>query len=277
MFRKQNNRRQQAVNQTQVLLTILALRKMHQKRQRLINAYKIYMHNKHRNKEEINANFSPEDIAEINANISPEDIAEINEEDIAQETETDAEDKTQETNAGAEDKAQETETNAEDKGQNEKFQLTYKINNPYIKDENVEVQQKNNLYNKYSDKTMKLWSSLIKPKNYLKTLILIRDISMLLRDKLKDIDLEKNILNPDIILYICNILENSYNKKNVADKKINKKQVVIDIIKNLIPNVSPDVLLQIDTLIEHLHSSGSIIKISTIMKMFHLSKFFFQK
>jgi hypothetical protein len=62
--------------------------------------------------------------------------------------------------------------------------------------------------------------------------------------------------NPDIILLVCNLIENL-----VKNKKINKKQLVLDIFVQLY-NVQPTDRLAIESQIEFLHSNKAIKKLS---------------
>lgn len=62
--------------------------------------------------------------------------------------------------------------------------------------------------------------------------------------------------NPDIILLVCNLLENL-----IKNKKINKKQLLLDIFVQLY-NIQPPDRAIIETQIEFLHSNKSIKKLS---------------
>ena len=67
---------------------------------------------------------------------------------------------------------------------------------------------------------------------------------------------------------LCNILENSYVKKNNVDEKLNKKQTVIDeymrLKSKLNVQYSVDDKKVLETIIEDLHNSGQIKKISNL-------------
>ena len=72
-------------------------------------------------------------------------------------------------------------------------------------------------------------------------------------------------IDPSLLRFLCNIVENSYNKKEVIDKKIDKKKVVLDVYLILKPqcnNVDDKNVL--NNLIEDLHTSGQIGKVSSI-------------
>lgn len=119
---------------------------------------------------------------------------------------------------------------------------------------------------------------LVKPKNLLKNLKRTGDIIQVILDTLKDLpDLEKQKYNPDLILYICRVVENSYDKKSLADEKINKKEMVFNILKKLYPSLNDNDKLVIEGIIEHLHSSGRIKKVNILKLMFATLKKFFLK
>lgn len=119
---------------------------------------------------------------------------------------------------------------------------------------------------------------LVKPKNLLKNLKRTGDIIHLVLDTLKDLpDIDKQKYNPDLILYICKVVENSYDKKTLADEKVNKKEMVFNILKTLYPNISEADKVIIEGIIEHLHSSGRIKKVNILKLVFATLKKFFLK
>jgi hypothetical protein len=63
-------------------------------------------------------------------------------------------------------------------------------------------------------------------------------------------------VNPDIILLGCNLIENL-----VKNKKINKKQLLLDVF-NHIYALQPEDLVIVDSQIEFLHSTKAIKKLS---------------
>ena len=67
---------------------------------------------------------------------------------------------------------------------------------------------------------------------------------------------QKYKVNPDIILLVCNLIENL-----VKNKKINKKQLLLDVF-NQIYVLQPQDLVIVDSQIEFLHSNKSIKKLS---------------
>jgi hypothetical protein len=78
-----------------------------------------------------------------------------------------------------------------------------------------------------------------------------------------DQSFEKKI-DRSLLRLICNLLENSLDKKNIVDEKVNKKDLVIDIYLLFKPqaNNAQDKII-LNELIEDLHNTGQIKKVST--------------
>jgi len=76
-------------------------------------------------------------------------------------------------------------------------------------------------------------------------------------------DLHELKLDLDIILYVCNIIENKI--KQNETKSIDKKKIVVDIIQKCTPLNPPEVLI-LNKMIEFLHSNHLIQKVSKIEK-----------
>jgi len=76
-------------------------------------------------------------------------------------------------------------------------------------------------------------------------------------------DLHELKLDLDVILYVCNIIEN--NIKQNETKSIDKKKIIIDIIQKCTPLNPPEILI-LNKMIEFLHSNHLIVKISKIEK-----------
>ena len=73
--------------------------------------------------------------------------------------------------------------------------------------------------------------------------------------------------------FLCNVVENSYSNKDIVDNKIDKKKVVIDVYIILKPqcnNTEDRVVL--DKLIEDIHSSGQVLKVSRLRYYYKLLK-----
>ena len=119
---------------------------------------------------------------------------------------------------------------------------------------------------------------LIKPKNLLKNLKRSGDLIQFVIEKLKDLpDLDKQKHNPDLILYICKLIENTCCKKTRSDEKVNKKETAQQIIKKLIPSINENDKIIIDGIIEHLHSSGRIKKVNILKYSYAIITKFFLK
>ena len=83
-----------------------------------------------------------------------------------------------------------------------------------------------------------------------------------------------------LLRFLCNVVENSYNKKDVVDSKVNKKQIVIDVYIILKPQCNnQDDKNILDKLIEDLHTSKQILKVSRLRYYYKLLKnhFFLKK
>ena len=82
---------------------------------------------------------------------------------------------------------------------------------------------------------------------------------------------------PSFILYVCCLVEEAYsNKKNLENGKLNKKEEVFKIIVEFIKaNLTETDKKLISEIIEDLHTSGRIKRVSYLTKtFFHLSKVF---
>jgi hypothetical protein len=83
--------------------------------------------------------------------------------------------------------------------------------------------------------------------------IITKIVNRLTELKLND---QRFKLNPDVILLVCNLLENL-----VKNKKINKRQLLLDVF-NQIYVLQPQDIATVDSQIEFLHSNKSIKKLS---------------
>ena len=126
-------------------------------------------------------------------------------------------------------------------------------------------------------KFSKFQASLVKLSGSSSVDILINEIIGFVNEKFKKISPEK--IDPSLLRFLCNIIENAYTKKDIVDNKIDKKKIVIDVYVILKPqaNNNEDKII-LDKLIEDLHSSGQILKVSRLryyyksIKNFLLSK-----
>ncbi len=77
---------------------------------------------------------------------------------------------------------------------------------------------------------VKLSVSMVKPKNLLQAIKSSSDLETYILESLKGIELTSQKFNPDLILYICNVIENWFHKykKSIADGKKIKKTFVLN-------------------------------------------------
>ena len=109
----------------------------------------------------------------------------------------------------------------------------------------------------------KFQSSLVKLSGTSSIDVLVTEIVTYIRTTIKNISLDK--IDPSLLRFICNIVENSYSKKNSVDNKIDKKKIVIDVYCTLNPSANnSDDKVMVDKVIEDLHSSGQILKVFSI-------------
>lgn len=84
------------------------------------------------------------------------------------------------------------------------------------------------------------------------------------------IPLKPNSSKTDVSLlrFIANVVENSYVKKEAIDSKINKKSIVVDeymrMKQRMGVHISADEKKIIEDLVEDLHSTGQIKKVSSL-------------
>ena len=123
----------------------------------------------------------------------------------------------------------------------------------------------------------KFQTSLVKLSGSSSVDVIINEIIGFVNEKFKKISPEK--IDPSLLRFLCNIIENAYTKKDIVDNKIDKKKIVIDVYIILKPqaNNTEDKII-LDKLIEDLHSSGQVLKVSRLryyyksIKNFLLSK-----
>ena len=101
--------------------------------------------------------------------------------------------------------------------------------------------------------------------------VLIGEIVKYVNENIKKVSPDK--IDPSLLRFLCNIVENSYSKKDIVDNKIDKKKVVIDVYIILKPqcNNSEDRVV-LDKLIEDIHSSGQVLKVSRLRYYYKLLK-----
>lgn len=125
---------------------------------------------------------------------------------------------------------------------------------------------------------MKFTSTLVKPTNSLKVKRLEADICTNVDKQLKDMDKSKLKIDPDVILFIANQIENAFNSdKEISYSKIDKKALFLDIMHKIIPDIKPEEEEVIVSILEHLHSSGRIVKFTTWKFIKSIPRYLFKK
>ena len=110
-------------------------------------------------------------------------------------------------------------------------------------------------------------TSLVKPKNGLLTLITKSKIVDEIKSQFgSTVISEVDKFEPAIVEYIMNLVENFYAKNSVANGKVNKKEVVISVLKQFVA-ISPTEESIIDKIIEYIHSIARVKKVSTVKKV----------
>lgn len=104
----------------------------------------------------------------------------------------------------------------------------------------------------------------IKPSDKIKRLERIAELSKGIVAKIQAMpDLQDLKFDPDIILYVCNVIEN--NIKQNESKTIDKKKIVIDILQKCHPFTAPELII-LNKMIEFLHSNQLIKAITMVEK-----------
>jgi len=117
----------------------------------------------------------------------------------------------------------------------------------------------------------KFQTSLVKLSGSSSLDALINEIVEYIKQSIKKISADK--IDPSLLRFICNIVENSYSKKCVADNKIDKKKIVVDVYIILKPSAnSAEDRAMLDRLIEDFHTSGQILKVSRLKYYYKLFK-----
>ena len=125
-------------------------------------------------------------------------------------------------------------------------------------------------------KFRKFQASLVKLSGSSSIDVLVGEIVSYVQEKIKLINPER--IDPSLLRFLCNLVENSYSKKNAIDSKVHKKKIVIDVYIILKPQANNnDDKIMLNKLIEDFHSSGQILKIADSSYWFQLFKKQFKK
>ncbi len=105
---------------------------------------------------------------------------------------------------------------------------------------------------------------IIKPKNKLKALLKLGDISKKIIEKIQAIPNYQELKHDlETLLYICSLVENEI--KQNKSKSINKKEVVIDIFQKIF-NLKSEEIIILGKHIEFLHINELIKRVSDCEK-----------
>ena len=125
-------------------------------------------------------------------------------------------------------------------------------------------------------KFRKFQASLVKLSGSSSIDVLVGEIVSYVQEKIKFINPKR--IDPSLLRFLCNLVENSYSKKNAIDSKVDKKKIVIDVYIILKPQANNnDDKIMLNKLIEDFHSSGQILKIADSSYWFQLFKKQFKK
>ena len=104
-------------------------------------------------------------------------------------------------------------------------------------------------------------AELVDYKNELNTHVVKNNLIDKIVEKINKIPKHHELrLNPELILLVCNIVENTITKKD----KVSKKDVVIDVFKQLNHVSCENDLNLLKSLIEFLHSNDKIKKVKLL-------------
>ncbi len=120
-------------------------------------------------------------------------------------------------------------------------------------------------------KFSKFQASLVKLNGSSSVEVLIGEIVNFVNENIKKVSPDK--IDPSLLRFLCNLVENSYTKKDVIDNKIDKKKIVIDVYIILKPHANNvDDRLILDKMVEDFHSSKQILKVSRLRYYYKILK-----
>jgi hypothetical protein len=120
-------------------------------------------------------------------------------------------------------------------------------------------------------KFSKFQASLVKLNGSSSVEVLIGEIVNFVNENIKKVSPDK--IDPSLLRFLCNVVENSYNKKDIIDNKIDKKKVVLDVYMILKPHANNvDDRLILDKMVEDFHSSKQILKVSRLRYYYKILK-----
>lgn len=118
---------------------------------------------------------------------------------------------------------------------------------------------------------------LVKPKSIALNIASFNEIQSYIDDTYKEVS-DKTRLKylSSFILFVCCIIEEAYQPRNLQNKKVDKKEEVLKHISTFLGvQLSPDDIKIIGDIIEDLHSSRRIKRVSFLSKaIFTIGSFF---
>jgi RecG-like helicase len=118
---------------------------------------------------------------------------------------------------------------------------------------------------------------LVKPKSIALNIASFNEIQSYIDDTYKEVS-DKNRLKylSSFILFVCCIIEEAYQPRNLQNKKVDKKEEVLKHISSFLGiQLSPEDINIIGDIIEDLHSSRRIKRVSFLSKaVFTIGSFF---
>ena len=120
-------------------------------------------------------------------------------------------------------------------------------------------------------KFSKFQASLVKLNGSSSVEVLIGDIVNFVNQNVKNVSPDK--IDPSLLRFICNVVQNYYSNKSFEKNKIDKKKTAIDVYIILKPSAnSAEDRAMLDRLIEDFHTSGQILKVSRLKYYYKLVK-----
>jgi hypothetical protein len=118
------------------------------------------------------------------------------------------------------------------------------------------------------------WANLIQDAGSISIDIFVELYHEFVVERVKKVDQSNNnLVDVSLLRALCNWLENALDKKEVVDEKVNKKKIVLDEYIRLKPQCNNEQTKELlDKLIEDLHNSNQIQKVSKNTKLYHKIK-----
>lgn len=123
---------------------------------------------------------------------------------------------------------------------------------------------------------MKFLSSLVKPKNALRVLEKQAEIAKIVKEKYGFLDWSKSKFQADVLEMIANLIEAEFNSNKKAQTKVNKKELLLNIVSQFISLTEEDKRVIGET-VDFLHNTGRIRLPSLKRKTLAISSWFLKK